>query len=326
MKKRILVPLDGSPLAEMVLPHAMALARAFGYDLVLLHVATLPQAASSIAWSVAPAANVWDGWDAELKSEGEYLEATADRLRSRGVDVTVTMVEDEPASGILAYAEQNPDVALVAMATHGRSGLSRWVFGSVAEKVLHASPVPLLLVRPGQGLSLADEFAIPEYRSLLVPLDGSIFAAQALENATTLAAALEARITLLSAVPDQVLAGEVFVPLGALADSSEEAQALKDYLRRQQERLQAEGLSVNTRLEYGPPAEAILDAAERAHADLIVMATHGRTGLPRLWLGSIAMRVMQAATRPVLLVRSKERVKEEAFERGEAAIAVAPPV
>jgi nucleotide-binding universal stress UspA family protein len=315
MKERILVPLDGSNLAEMALRHAVALARAKGYGLALLRLVTRPAPVGLMALRVSPTTDVWQGWDQELSDDRHYLEAVADRLRSQCLDVQVALVEDEPALGIVSYAERHPEVALIAMSTHGRSGLSRWVFGSVAEKVLHASPVPLLLVRPKHGERLSEDFQLPEYTALLAPLDGSVFAAQALDQAKTLAATLHARITLVSAVTEQPTLGELVAPPVVPVKGADETETLTNYLQENRQRLESEGFAVDTRLECGLPAEVILRVAEEIHADLIVMATHGRTGLPRLWLGSIAMKVVQVSTRPVLLVRAKERVKEPQHAR-----------
>jgi nucleotide-binding universal stress UspA family protein len=327
MSKRILVPLDRSKLAEIVLPHAVAYARANKscgpWALTLLRVAVLPGPLSSTAWGVAPATNISEGWDEELNDESRYLETVAGRIRSEGIEVQIELLEDEPASGIISYVEQHPDVSLIAMSTHGRSGLSRWVFGSVAEKVLHASPVPLLLVRPKPGEELSLDFQVPKYRSLLVALDGSIFAAQALDTAKTLASTLHTTLTLVSAVPEQPIAAGLLAPPAAPPEWVDESAALAGYLQRNRRNLEGEGFSVDTRLEYGPPAEAILRAAGASHADLIVMATHGRTGLPRLWLGSIAMKVVQASARPVLLVRAKERIKEAEPKRVRMAAIIA---
>jgi nucleotide-binding universal stress UspA family protein len=332
MNKRILVPLDGSKLAEMALPHAAAFALANGYGLTLLRVCPLPAPMSPTVWGVAPSTNVVEGWDEELNRGKQYLEGVAERIARKGLDVRTALTEGEPALSIIAYAERYPDVALIAMSTHGRSGLSWWVFGSVAEKVLHASPVPLLLVHCRHEQEVLEKFQVPEYRSLLIPLDGSVFAAQALDMAKSLAATLHTSMILLSAVSEGSItgmsaAGAVATP-ATLLEWNDESEMLTSYLQRNRQDLEAEGFTVDARLEYGPPAEAILRAADSADVDLIVMATHGRTGLPRLWLGSVAMKVVQASTLPVLLVRAKERVKESEAEpeRTGVAMALAPAI
>lgn len=312
MIKRIIVPLDGSKLAEMALPHAVAFARANNYGLTLLRVAVSGAPITTAPWGAVPPPNAWDDWEEEERQGHLYLQSVAERLHPFGFDVHTLMMENEsgPASGIISYVEQHPEVALIAMSTHGKSGLNCWVFGSVAEKVLHASPIPMLLVRSTQNDDLPGVIAAADYRSLLVPLDGSVFAEQALDLAGGLAHTLKAKVTLVSAIPDLPLATELVAPPAVVVPVTGETSILANYLAEHRRKLVAKGLTVETKIEYAPPAEAILRVGDAVHADLIVMATHGRTGLPRLWLGSIAMKVVQASSLPVLLVRSKERVQE----------------
>jgi nucleotide-binding universal stress UspA family protein len=310
MTKRIVVPLDGSTTAEMALPHAVAMSRATGYGIVLLRVVPPPVVVNSSAWTVAPTINVWEDWEEEVNAEGDYLAVVGERLRNMGIEVTAKLLEDDPASAIVYFAEHHPDVAMVVMSTHGRGGLSRWLLGSVAEKVLHALPVPLLLVRSHEGEMLPPEFTSPEYRSLLVPLDGSAFAEQALKQAEEIAAETGARITLVTAVPEGPVLGELVTPPALPTVWEDEANKMQQYLGDLAERLRADGLAADTRVEYGPPADVVLHVADGVHADLIVMATHGRSGLPRLWLGSVAMKTVQVCNRPVLLVRARQEVKQ----------------
>jgi nucleotide-binding universal stress UspA family protein len=309
MIKRILVPLDGSHLSEMALPHAMVMARANGYGITLLRVAPQPVYSSSLSSAFAPSATVIEGWAEEVNAEAKYLAAVAASLRRQGLDVDVKLLEDDPAMALVDYAGHHEEIALIVMSTHGRSGLGRWIFGSVAEKVLHASPVPLLLIRPKEMDRLCSTVTAPVYKSIVVPLDGSTLAARALEPAQALARAFDATLTLVSAVPETYIYGEVIAAPALPVEWDDESVRLSDYLDETSKRLKAEGYAVNARLEYGPAADVILHAADQVHAQLLVMATHGRTGLPRLWLGSIAMKVVQASSRPVLLVRAKQTAK-----------------
>jgi nucleotide-binding universal stress UspA family protein len=313
MTKRIVVPLDGSKTAEMALPHAAAMSRATGYGIVLLRVVPPPVVVNSSAWTIAPPPNVWEGWEEEVNAEGDYLAVESERLRNMGLEVTATLLEDDPASAIVSFAERHPDVAMVVMSTHGRGGLSRWLLGSVAEKVLHALPVPLLLVRSREDEMLPAEFTPPEYKSLLVPLDGSAFAEQALKQAEEIAAVTGARVTLVTAVPEGPVLGELVTPPALPTIWEDEAKKMKQYLDEVADRLRADGLTVDARVEYGPPADVLLHVADAVHADLVVMATHGRSGLPRLWLGSVAMKTVQVCHRPVLLVRARQQVKHPEY-------------
>jgi nucleotide-binding universal stress UspA family protein len=217
--------------------------------------------------------------------------------------------EHEAASAIVSYAKQNPEMSLVAMSTHGHSGASRWNFGSVTEKVLHASLVPLLLVRARDDHRFQTLTTL-EYKTIIVPLDGSLFAEQALEEARALSIATGAELVLVCAVYEFP---EVRVMQGSHDDIPQwqgEAAKIIAYLDRTAEVLRAEGLTVRTRIEYGAPADSILHASEMTGADLIVMSNHGRSGLHSPWLGSVALKVVQGALWPVLLECAKERAEQ----------------
>jgi nucleotide-binding universal stress UspA family protein len=282
------------------------MARANKYGITLLEVAPGPVYSSAVSSAFAPSATVFEGWAEEVNAEAKYLAGVAACLRKQDLDVEVKLLEDDPALALVSYATHHPEIALIVMSTHGRSGLGRWIFGSVAEKVLHASPVPLLLIRPRETALPFETVSVPVYKSIVVPLDGSTLAAQALEPAEVITNEFDATLTLVSAVPEMSIYGEIVAPPALPIEWEDESVQMSAYLDKTSRRLKAEGYPVNTRLEYGPPAEVILHAAEKVHAQLIVMATHGRTGLPRLWLGSVAMKVVQASCRPVLLVRAKQ--------------------
>jgi nucleotide-binding universal stress UspA family protein len=298
MTRRILVPLDGSATAETVLPQAIAMARAGGDELLLLRLVTPNEASQSPFWKATMPAYLRSEWEeAALGRADVELRAVAERVRAAGLRATSEVRgADDAAEGIIARADEDGTIGLVAMATHGRSGPGRWVFGSVAAKVLQAVATPLLLVRV-RGDSPA---AMPvSYRELLVPLDGSEFAEQALAHARLVAGSTGAALTLLSVV-------------GSAEDDAEaeiERATAAAYLERAAGPLRRDGLTVRTLVAAGAPAERILERAAEGRADLIVMATHGRSGWRRLWLGSVANKVVERAETPVLLVRPE--VKEE---------------
>ena len=314
MKAQLLVPLDGSTLAEVVLPHAIEVARATRLSLVLLRAVPAPVLLDSSAWSLPPSSIDVEQWDLAVGSAGKYLERVAARIRDLGVEVETAVERDEPVRAIVTCAEQHPSVKLVAMSTQGRSGLGRWFYGSVAEGVLHACPVPLLLVRAKENekaqSDLDGQFSVANYGTVLVPLDGSPFAEQALDKALELASVMGAAIVLVSAIPYEpayVLLSETQPNVGNM---DTEVQGPSLYLDRISDRLTQEGFTVKVRLQRGTPTDVILQASEEEGADLIVMATHGRGGLAKVWLGSVALKVLQGSSNPVLLVRAKERVRE----------------
>lgn len=317
MEEQILVPLDGSGFAERALPHAIAVAKATSRSLVLLRAVPPPVPFGDVGWAVGPTGHpeMWEGWEEELLNAREYLENVAARLTAEGLEVHIERLEGDPAGEIVRYAEEHPRITLIAMSTHGRSGLDRWVFGSVAEKVVQASPMPLLIVRAQDGTAVSQTSDTPIYDTIVVPLDGSPFAEQALEQAVPLATAMESRLILVCAVPDNLLFGEVLTSFDEGTKWDREYETRAAYLQEVKQKLMAGGLEVEAQMKNGAPQEVILKTSDQAHADLIVMTTHGRGGLRRLWLGSVATGVVRHATQPVLLVRTKERVKEPEHKR-----------
>jgi nucleotide-binding universal stress UspA family protein len=327
MYRTILVPLDGSSFSERALPVATALARATGGKLVLVRAASasvLPGAHSSDLqdrhiekedmFISADAGGAGRG-EAQIRSIEEaerYLESIAGRLAEQGLQAKVAVPYAAAAEGILTeIAVQGAD--LVVMCTHGRSGLGRWIYGSVAEEVLAHSPVPVLLVRPtGTAVTLSPE---PGGFQLLVPLDGSAFAEAALPHATVLARAFGGSILLVCVVgPPYVPYTEMMAaPAGAAEIANmileEEQEKAERYLTDAGERLRRDGLPVQTAVCVGAPADTILQQALATGTGLIVMATHGRTGLRRLLLGSVAHEVVHRTLLPVLLVRPADPVE-----------------
>lgn len=327
MYRTILVPLDSSSFGERALPVAAALARTTGGKLVLVRAASasiLPGAHSAdlqgrqiqkeelfvsadAGGAGRAAAQIRAVEEAEL-----YLRRIVDRLAVQGVRAEIAVPYAAAAEGILTEIDvQSAD--LVIMCTHGRSGLGRWIYGSVAEEVLAHSPVPVLLVRPtGSPVSLSAE---PGQSRLLVPLDGSAFAEAALPHATALAEALGGSILLVYAVALPVHPYNEMLAIPADIDEDldrlveEEQGRAEHYLASVGERLLQDGLSVESVVCKGAPADTILQQALAKNARLIVMATHGRTGLRRLLLGSVAHEVVHRAQLPVFLVRPADPAK-----------------
>jgi nucleotide-binding universal stress UspA family protein len=327
MYRTILVPLDGSSFSERALPVATEFARTTGGKLVLVRAASasvLPGAHSSDLqgrqiqkedlFISADAGGAGRG-EAQIRSIEEaeqYLESIAGRLAEQGFQAKVAVPYAAAAEGILTeIAVQAAD--LIVMCTHGQSGLGRWIYGSVAEEVLAHSPVPVLLVRPsGTPVTLSSE---PGGFQLLVPLDGSAFAEAAMPHATALARAFGGSILLVCVVgPPYVPYTELMAaPAGAaeIADMivEDEQEKAERYLVDTGERLRRNGVPVQTAVCIGWPADTILRQALAVNARLIVMATHGRTGLRRLLLGSVAHEVVHRALLPVLLVRPADPAK-----------------
>jgi nucleotide-binding universal stress UspA family protein len=303
MASRILVPLDGSSLAEQALSCAVTLGRGLSAELVLLRaIWILPDILEILDESTVEMDEIVE----QLESEAnDYLGALVEQLRDAGLNVRHAVRRGSAAETILDYAGQ-VNIDQIVMATHGYGGIKRWMHGSVAERVLQTARVPLLLVRVGER-DLAKDWQQPmPCQRILVPLDGSPVAEQILPPATTIAKALSAELILFQ-VPiahvDGWMKGEWFVPIqGVLATAEQDAQA---YLGEVSSRLKKQGLPVTTATTMGSVADSIIDYAEANHVDLIAMCTHGRTGLARWALGSVADRVLRAGGTPILLVRAQ---------------------
>ena len=303
MTKRILVPLDGSPLAEQALSCAMTLVQGLSAQLVLLQAIWIPpDVQQTLDESDARLADAVTQLTEEATG---YLRALAEQLREAGVE-TRTAVEHGPAAdAIVDYAGQ-ADIDGIVMATHGYSGIKRWTHGSVAERVLQVVRVPLLLVRVGEH-DLARDWRQPmTCRRILVPLDGSPTAEQILPTVTTVAQGLGAELILFQVPIAYVtgwMTGEWYLPVQGVLDTAEENS--HSYLEAVAGRLEEEGLEVSTSTSIGSVADCIVEYAEANQVDLIAMCTHGRTGLARWALGSVADRVLRAGSNPILLVRAQ---------------------
>src|SRR5581483_980156 len=295
MLQTILVPLDGSRLAEQALPYAMRLARSSGGRLVLVQ-ATLTAPLPGQAELVARAA-------ATRRAEIE-LDVLVDRLRGEGLTAEARVYYENAATAILDAAAQE-DADVIVMSTHGRSGLGRWIYGSVADRVLRTAPIPVLFV----PAACAGNWPTDRPLRVLVPLDGSPLAEEALGPAGELAQALGAELLLLQVLEyplPPVADGGTYLPPW---DQDADLAAARRYLDEVAGALRAEGRTVTVLAVAAPPSsvgQAVATIAAVSHdeqADVIVMATHGRGGLARLVMGSVGTGVLQHATVPVLLVR-----------------------
>jgi nucleotide-binding universal stress UspA family protein len=317
MFTNILVPLDGSFVGETALPFARTLASRTGARLTLIRAARTPPFSGN------------HGVD-QLRaiSEAEaYLAARSQELAADGLTVeTGVPLAGSPSTWIVEEAATR-SASLIVMATHDRSGPNRWLHGSVAEFVVSRSAVPVLLVRATHG-----EHAIERLSgvapALVVPLDGSSHAEAALPVARSVARGLDGSVTLVCVLP---AAGQLVAePGGGLrmyigADHDRLTDDARVYLESRAAGLRASGLQVEPRLKLGKPAAEIHRTADELGAGMVVMATHGRTGLARAVLGSVAGEVLHHGTTPVLLVRPAElRLAEEPCATSYAVSGVMP--
>ena len=307
--KTILVALDGSELAEQAIPAVSSLAAAAKADVVLAAVVVQPDRWPS---ATMPQESIGDERDyAEF-----YLSSVTDRLRGNGVRSRVRIEEGRAAETIVAIADDEA-ADLIAMTTHGRSGFARWILGSVADRVLHLSRKPVLLVHAQPDGQVKGA----EFKRILVPLDGSATAESVLPFVKRLAADTKASLVLEGViVPTASLYAGTFVPSSPPALPEIEAGS-REYLDDVAIKIKKEGLSVTTRVDVGYAAETILEAASATGADLIALCTHGRSG-PERWIrGSVADAVLRHSDRPCLVLPAP-RVHHREEETDTAALAV----
>ncbi len=301
MYSKLLVPLDGSGLSEGILPFARTLASAAKIPVELLHVID-PDIIVAIA--DPPIGRFFDTVEADLnRTSSDYLKSVAVSFPG-SLTVHRSVEIGKPAEVIVDRAASNRGT-LITMSTHGRSGIERWFLGSVADKVLHASTNPLLLVRATAKSKTSD---VATLKTILVPLDGSPLAELVLPHVAEVAKAMKLEVVLLRvySMPVQGYTGEGFAPdYTQLTESIREET--KSYLEGKVEQLQGEGLD---RVSYvmlgGEAAGEVIDMARETPDSLMAMCTHGRSGVGRWVMGSVTDRVVRHGGDPVLVIRSAQ--------------------
>jgi nucleotide-binding universal stress UspA family protein len=299
MYTKMLIPLDGSQTAEQVLPFARLLAKMLKLPVDLLDVIDISAMSAHIA---SDKARYLDTLIAEAERVSrEYLNDIAAGLA--GVTVTCTVTRDKPADAIIESAAAEKGT-LIAMATHGRSGLSRWMLGSVAEKVLRGSRNPLFLVRAHEE-GATDGAAI--IKSIVVPLDGSALAESVLPTVMAVAKTLDLEVVLCRAY--ELAASAYYGSEAYLPNYDEMRRQIKaeaeSYLAEKADALKAAGLPrVAWVALEGSGAEEIIRYAHTHRDALVAMCTHGRSGINRWVLGSVTERVVRHSDDPVLVVHA----------------------
>ncbi|MDQ7820076.1 MAG: universal stress protein [Armatimonadota bacterium] len=296
MFTRLLVPLDGSRLAESALPAAAELAVRLQAPVVLLHVL-----------ESGPPPTVHG--DRHVRTEAEaraYLDGAVEWMGRRGVTARgVVCPESGGVAATIARQAEAAGVDLIVLTSHGRGGVRGLLYGRVAEQVLQRGRTPVLLLPPSER----GRDAPFTCQRILVPLDGSEAAETAVEPGIRIAAACGADLLLVWVVPtvdtisDERAPAARLMPTAAAALLDVEAREAAAYLEGVAARVRAAGIAARAAVERGEPVQVLLETAARERADLIVMATHGRSGVSALWAGSVASRVIGAGRRPVLLIR-----------------------
>lgn len=313
MFDHVLLPLDGSPLAECVLPHAVALAQAFGARITLLRVLAPPDDDDECGSPfIDPVV-----WSVRRQAAESYLVRAAERLQDLALTINYVLLEGPPAQRVVEFAWDN-DVDLIILSSHGRSGLSRWNVSSVVQKILNLANLSVLIVRAYSSQPTA--LTGLRYRSMLVPVDGSSRAECALAAAGVLAREHQAQLTLVHAIerptfPRRAPLSQEDVELVELL-VERNREAAEEYLRdliavvpgdaRSQLLVSADG------------ATSLHELVETGETDLVVMSAHGRSGKNRWPFGSLTTSFIQYGGTPLLIVQDLAR---DALAPSKAALA-----
>lgn len=303
MKKRFLVPLDGSALADRVVQHVLRPLLRPDDEVVLLTV-------------VEPAADAERGGRLARVAAG-HLEGFHDTLLSIGVTSKMQVVFGDPVDEIVRFTREER-IDLVCLATHGRSGFWRFVRGSVAEAVLRRAPVPVLAANPWALVANHGTWA---YRRILVPLDGSERATHIVAHVEVLAHRLASEVVLLQV--ETVVPGGIAAPMTPIPpplvrprNTSEVEASLEVELRW----LEAAGIPTKVVAEFGDVVDAILAVAERERIDLVAMSTHGYAGVARFLFGSKTEDVLRQGRWPILALSGSEDGFQSGSEQEEIGV------
>jgi nucleotide-binding universal stress UspA family protein len=301
MYSRILVPLDGSQLAEAVLPHVERIAMAWGSTVLLLHIIERS----------APDAVHGDRHLRAVTEAEEYLARLCRRFEEQGIAVEShahDVPEGDVARAIVEHQEEDR-ADLIAMCTHGQGNLHSLLFGRIAQQVLRRGTIPVLLVRP----ELEPHHSGFEHGIVLVPLDESAHMEAGLQAAEEIARRLDVPLHLLMVVPTSgTIRGDrqaiaTLLPAATRFALEMEREGAETYLEDLAVPLRAQGLTVTTEITRGDVVDMVTESAQRPDIGLVILPTHARAGLPAMWGRSIATRLLEHTHVPLLLVRRDDR-------------------
>jgi nucleotide-binding universal stress UspA family protein len=319
MFTKIAVPLDGSPLAEKALPYAVKIAELYKAQLLLLRVAELsPFTTDTTEHELAA-----------VRTAENYLKDVKQSITDPDLDL---FLEPEKVELLAVYGDRDSDLAelipyehadLIIMTTHGRTGFSRMVLGSVANKILRHTLLPIILIRP-ENIETS-ELVVEEMmettsmseglKRVLVTLDGTPASESVVENAITLGRETGAEIILMQVI-NPIIPVEYGAPVTAFTfdldkDLEERREAALDYLKKIEAKIEAEGIRCRCNIFVGNAAYEIVTYARKTHANLILMATHARGKFGQFLMGSVADQVVRETHLPVMLVHTYPPIKAQ---------------
>ncbi len=295
MYDKILIPLDGSAAAEIVLPYVEEIAARSGAEIHLVSVLAEMDSSTDAALR-----EYLDGLSARLEAEIDSFDPKEE------TSLRQTVLTGKPATEIIQYADIN-EISLIAITASGKSGDGPWLLGNISSKILRGITRPVLLVRaPAAEEPIAKRSLI---KKVLVPLDGSELGESAIPQVEALAKALDFDIVLLHVMEPVITAAmpglaSVTIP-SAKEEAKRETESL-EYLEEMEAKLRSSGLNTSSELRSGSAAEEIITYAEENNIDLIAMSTHGRSGIGRWVFGSVTDKVLHAGDVPVLTVRASK--------------------
>ena len=300
MYNKIVVPLDGSNIAETVLPYVRELADSLKSEIELLGV--VEPVLEGVRDYIYSKHHISVD-EALLKQTEDYLKKASAYFIGAPGAVTTKVVNGIASEKIIEEAGKDPST-LIAMSTHGRSGIGRWAMGSVTDKVLHTTSKPMLIVRGSEQNPAA---AAAKFRNVVVPLDGSPVAEQALGTVGALAKAMKLKVTIARVTPPASSYYQYSeypaINFGQFAEEVD--KDANKYLEAVEQKLKRDGVGqVDKVLLHGNAAAAIIDEIKKIPDSFVIMTTHGLSGVKRAVIGSVTDRVVTESDRPVLVVTS----------------------
>lgn len=332
MFTKVLVPLDGTEVSEGIIPFVEWLAGGMEMGVVLARAVDVHQTRDESFDSAlgrilrglgdggrelsSDSTADFEPWELELIARIEMelkapLDSIAARLSRAGIPTETIAAYGSPSETIIRVAQET-GCDLIAMSTRGRSVLTSGLLGSVTYRVIHESPIPVLSITPERAQLHAEDDV--DINHLVVPLDGSEFAETVLPHAATLARQMSLRMTLLRVLPQEsALFDDSSIALNEILTGIEPKTATKvrDYMEGVAARLRNSCLEVNEALPSGKVSTEIVNYAQGLEHSMIALATHGRSGLSRLLLGSIAEAVIRESGCPVLVIRPAPLPQEQ---------------
>lgn len=298
--KNLLIPLDGSTLAEAVLPYTAQLAKKLNVEVTLLHIieTDAPDKIHGQMHLTKPA-----------QAEKYLLSISSlEIFKNVGVEFHVhEMSVNDVAKSISEHSKELKQ-DLVVLCTHGKSGIHELIFGTIAQQVISLGITPVLLINPLQIYPAEG----CRFEKFLIPLDGNPEHEHVLDYAVKLAKLCDAAIHLFAAIPRfGTMSGEVTQANRLLPGTTSRMMDMivsdaEEYLIKLKEKLEQSGLKVTASYSRSDPSDAITEAAEKNNADLIILATHGKKGAEAFWEGSITPKISKTSRIPLLLIPVKQ--------------------